>query len=79
MAWFFTHLEIIFETFAGLVVFIIGLIWRGNLIEKGYDKAHDEIAKENQKASEKVRETAEAIIASKSGDGNVALRKRLRK
>jgi hypothetical protein len=78
LTWFLTNLETILKAITGFTVLVIGLVWRKNLIEKGYDKAQEEITEANLEAVKVAKETEKAIKQLSDADLDDKLNKRMR-
>lgn len=79
MSFFLAHLETIFYGIAGLITLVIGLVWRNNLIDKGYDKKEDEINEANLEAIKKGKEIEKDVKQLSDSELDAALDKRMSK
>lgn len=79
MSFFLAHLETIFYGIAGLITLVIGLVWRNNLIDKGYDKKEDEINEANLEAIKKGKEIEKDVKQLSDSELDAVLDKRMSK
>lgn len=79
LAWFLTHTETVFKAIVGLVAVVIGLVYRKNLIDSGYEKKENEITKANLNAVKSGKEIEKTIESLSDDELDDRMRQRLHK